>query len=57
MNQALNGKYELGRNIDAGVTKTDTAKWGTTGFNQIGNSSGNPLKIFNPGLCNRKISI
>ncbi|WP_026807867.1 beta strand repeat-containing protein [Aliarcobacter lanthieri] len=36
---ALNGKYELGSNIDAGATKTDTAKWGTTGFNPIGNDT------------------
>ncbi|WP_418185769.1 GLUG motif-containing protein [Aliarcobacter vitoriensis] len=36
---ALNGKYELGSNIDAGATKTDTAKWGTTGFNPIGNAT------------------
>ncbi|MCG3703495.1 filamentous hemagglutinin N-terminal domain-containing protein [Aliarcobacter butzleri] len=36
INRALNGKYELGSNIDAGVTKTDIAKWGTTGFNPIG---------------------
>ncbi|MCT7604754.1 YDG domain-containing protein, partial [Aliarcobacter butzleri] len=39
INTALNGKYELGSNIDAGVTKTDTANWGTTGFNPIGNLS------------------
>mgnify|MGYP000417372353 FL=1 len=39
MNQALNGKYELGSNIDAGVTKTDTANWGTTGFNPIGDNA------------------
>ena len=39
MNQALNGKYELGSNIDAGVTKTDTAKWGAEGFNPIGDYS------------------
>ncbi|MFX4282154.1 beta strand repeat-containing protein [Aliarcobacter butzleri] len=38
INRALNGKYELGSNIDAGVTKIDT-KWGTTGFNPIGNFS------------------
>ncbi|WP_141047935.1 GLUG motif-containing protein [Aliarcobacter cryaerophilus] len=39
INTALNGKYELGSNIDAGVTKTDTANWGTAGFNPIGNAS------------------
>ncbi|WP_222860838.1 GLUG motif-containing protein, partial [Aliarcobacter cryaerophilus] len=36
MNQALNGKYELGRDIDASATKTDI-RWGTAGFNPIGN--------------------
>ncbi|PRM96514.1 hypothetical protein CJ667_07750, partial [Aliarcobacter cryaerophilus] len=44
INTALNGKYELGSNIDAGVTKTDTAKWGTTGFNPIGEDN---LHYFN----------
>ncbi|MCT7535754.1 filamentous hemagglutinin N-terminal domain-containing protein, partial [Aliarcobacter cryaerophilus] len=39
INQALNGKYELGRDIDASVTKTDTANWGTTGFNPIGDNA------------------
>ncbi|MDK2051933.1 GLUG motif-containing protein, partial [Aliarcobacter butzleri] len=39
INRALNGKYELGRNIDASVTKTDTAKWGTIGFNPIGDNT------------------
>ncbi|WP_419234100.1 GLUG motif-containing protein [Aliarcobacter cryaerophilus] len=39
INRALNGKYELGSNIDAGVTKTDTANWGTVGFNPIGNNT------------------
>ena len=39
INTALNGKYELGNNIDAGVTKTDTAKWGTAGFNPIGDNT------------------
>ncbi|WP_260960056.1 beta strand repeat-containing protein [Aliarcobacter cryaerophilus] len=39
INRALNGKYELGSNIDAGVTKTDTANWGTTGFNPIGDNA------------------
>ena len=38
MNTALNGKYELGSDIDAGVT-TDTAKWGAEGFNPIGDYS------------------
>ncbi|MGJ0455719.1 YDG domain-containing protein [Aliarcobacter cryaerophilus] len=39
INTALDGKYELGRNIDAGVTKTDTAKWEIEGFNPIGNTA------------------
>ncbi|MCT7535790.1 filamentous hemagglutinin N-terminal domain-containing protein [Aliarcobacter cryaerophilus] len=39
MNTALNGKYELGRDIDAGVTKTDTANWGIEGWNPIGDYS------------------
>ncbi|MFW2308176.1 GLUG motif-containing protein [Aliarcobacter butzleri] len=39
INTALNGKYELGSNIDASVTKTDTANWGTAGFNPIGIAS------------------
>src|SRR5574344_631154 len=39
MNTALNGKYELGSDINAGVTKTDTAKWGIEGFNPLGNFS------------------
>src|SRR5574344_1919891 len=39
INTALNGKYELGSNIDAGVTKTDTANWGIEGWNPIGDYS------------------
>ncbi|MCT7472655.1 beta strand repeat-containing protein [Aliarcobacter cryaerophilus] len=39
MNTALNGKYELGRDIDAGATKTDTANWGIEGWNPIGDYS------------------
>ncbi|MFY9084081.1 beta strand repeat-containing protein [Aliarcobacter cryaerophilus] len=39
INRALNGKYELGSNIDAGVTKTDTTNWGTIGFNPLGDYS------------------
>ncbi|MCT7481313.1 GLUG motif-containing protein [Aliarcobacter cryaerophilus] len=39
INRALNGKYELGRDIDAGATKTDTANWGIEGWNPIGNFS------------------
>ena len=32
-------QLELGRDIDASATKTDTANWGTAGFNPIGNRS------------------
>ncbi|MCT7468337.1 GLUG motif-containing protein [Aliarcobacter cryaerophilus] len=41
INGNLNGNYVLGSNIDAGVTKTDTAKWGAEGFNPIGDYSNN----------------
>ncbi|MGJ0365378.1 beta strand repeat-containing protein [Aliarcobacter cryaerophilus] len=49
MNTALNGKYELGSDIDAGVTKTDTANWGTIGFNPLGDWS-NSFKGMFDGL-------
>ncbi|MGJ0372452.1 YDG domain-containing protein [Aliarcobacter cryaerophilus] len=39
MNTALNGKYELGSDINAGATKTNTANWGTIGFNPLGDWS------------------
>ena len=39
--RALNGKYELGSNINASATSTDTTTWGTSGFNPIGNNSTN----------------
>ncbi|MCT7405363.1 GLUG motif-containing protein [Aliarcobacter cryaerophilus] len=38
INQALNGKYELGRDIDASATKTDI-RWGTAGFNPLGHGT------------------
>src|SRR5574344_1345326 len=39
INGNLNGNYVLGSNIDAGATKTDTANWGTIGFNPLGDWS------------------
>ncbi|MFY9093653.1 filamentous hemagglutinin N-terminal domain-containing protein, partial [Aliarcobacter butzleri] len=39
INQALNGKYELGKNINASATKTDTATFSNVGFNPIGYGS------------------
>ncbi|WP_206193249.1 beta strand repeat-containing protein, partial [Aliarcobacter cryaerophilus] len=46
MNTALNGKYELGSDINAGVTRTDTVNWGTTGFNPLGDWSNSFKGIF-----------